>query len=255
MRRKSAGVLIAILLTHTWVVGCVGTSTHGASALPTVRVTFGRSEPVSVQSRWAEAGFVGGKSRHATVGETRSLDVRPLSLTFINAAPDHWTDSRLRFLLGRTGYLFGQCEIALGTVRILRFDSARLAKNGVLDANEWLRDGTLAKLWQLELTKPHAPIVVLGNRFIESTPDHYIAGQNLKHARGSVVLLRGEPGLRQAEAVTLAHELGHELGLVHADEADDDNVMAPRACNECGFAPAQCDVLRKRPLAQGLWRP
>lgn len=76
--------------------------------------------------------------------------------------------------------------------------------------------------------------------------------------RGAAVIARtSASGRRFAAEQTLAHELGHMLGLDHAPVFAPDgrlniDMMTPRGCLYCDFSPAQCAALRAHPMVREI---
>lgn len=97
----------------------------------------------------------------------------------------------------------------------------------------------------LKATKPDLPII----RFVASLPP--FAG---KAVEGRAFDLDGQSIVEIAwmdasgnaldHKQTLAHELGHVLGLRHTP-LHSINLMSPHGCELCSFTPGQCDTLRR----------
>lgn len=201
--------------------------------------------PATTLTRWQQAGFTGIESyrlRSPAVSAGYALD----GLTFVAFTQANWSKERVAAWAAPLPMRLAACDIALGPIELILTDRAP-----PMVSDQWQSDleGFVAGLPPVT-----GPLVVFVDRIGTNGDIGGGAVPLIKAGTPAAVIARRSPtGKAYAPEQTLAHELGHLLGLSHVPEQTPSgsptiDMMHPRGCLHCGFTPEQCETLRSHPL-------
>lgn len=169
------------------------------------------------------------------------------NVTFLVLKDTGWSPTRVQSWAAHLPERLAGCRIALENPALVLSD-----RSAPLPSADWeQRYRELAR----SLPPPDGPLFLFTDRLGLNAEVGGAALTGLLGRSVAVIARRNGVGRRFAPEQTLAHELGHLLGLRHVPAVTPEgqqmvDLITPRGCLSCEFTEVQCAALRAHPLVQ-----